>query len=351
MGRGRVAVRGGTALSTAGASPPAPELPSSPAGIDLATVVAGLPPRFVERLGHLFPAQLPRVLAALAAPRCPSLRVNTLRAQRAEVLQQLAAAGLQLAPVPWFDDAFLVVGGDLRALQASPAFARGAVFVQGLASMAAALALAPRPGERVLDMAAAPGGKTTLLACLMQGRGRLLANEPSAPRLQRLRAVLAEQGAHFVETSRRVGQSFGRTHPGQFDAVLLDAPCSAEARLVPGASAHASWSRHRIERLARLQLQLLRAGYDALAPGGRLVYSTCTFAPEENELVLARLLRQRPEAQLEELDLPLPESLPGLGRWGSRALPPALARARRLLPGPGCEGFFLARVRRPAPGA
>jgi len=311
--------------------------------------VTGLPARFVTRLRRIVPEQaLDQVLAGLCSERAVSFRVNTLRAARESVLEMLRADGLDPAPVDWFADAGLLPAGSLDVLQAASPPARGEIFVQGLASMTAPLVLAPQPGERVLDMCAAPGGKTTLLAALMSGPsdpGSLHANDSSRSRMYKLRAVLEQQGAHAVTTSARQGQGFPRTHAGVFDAVLVDAPCSAEARLHPDSQER--WTARRIPRLAGLQTRLLEAAVAVTRPGGRIVYATCTFAPEENEAVVDRVLgRFGGELVLEELELPLPAALPGLTGWGRKAFHSHLTRARRLIPASGVEGFFLALLRR-----
>ncbi len=327
----------------------------------------------MDRLRRIVPEDaLDRVLAGLCAPRHVAFRVNTLRAAREAVFAELGEAGLAPTPVPWFPDAAVLPPDALRALQETAPAARGELFVQGLASMTAPLALAPRADERVLDLCAAPGGKTTLLACLMAAdaerreaprapdaahdeRGaddattpRLHANDGSRARVYKLRAVLEQQGVPDIETTARRGEGFGRTHAGAFDAVLLDAPCSAEARLHPASDER--WTSRRIPRLAGVQTRLLEAAVAATRPGGRIVYATCTFAPEENEAVVDRVLaRHGATLSVEPLDLPLPDALPGLAGWGRRTWHEDLVHARRLLPAPGVEGFFLVRLRKSAP--
>ena len=324
-----------------------------------------MPARFVARLERVHADlgredALPALLAGLGAPRTPSVRVNTLCADTSSVRAELDDAGIATQTVDWYADALLLDLGPeqtpeqlqdrVRAVQETQAYERGALYLQGLASMTAPLALAPAPDEHVLDMAAAPGGKTTQLACLMQGigpGGRLLANDSSRRRVYKLRAVLEAQGAQAVDTICRPGQGLGRAHPGAFDAVLLDAPCSAEARVAPGSPEAESWTPRRIPRLASLQRQLLSSAIAATRPGGRIVYATCTFAPEENEAVVEHALtRHAGDVEVAPLDLSLPPALPGLTQWGRKTFAPALAHTRRLLPGPGVEGFFLAMLRR-----
>jgi len=308
-----------------------------------------LPEALLERLREILPAaRLEEALESFEETPPVALRVNTLRTSPAELRERLRSAGLELEPVPWYAAAFVLRRGDLRELQATDAWRGGEVYVQGLASMTAALALAPRPGERVLDLTAAPGGKTCQIACLMEGRGEILANDRSRKRFFRLRANLEQQGVEMARLSRRRGETFGRTHPEAFDRVLLDAPCSGEARARAGdPDSLSDWKPKKIKRLAGEQQGLIISAVRGLRPGGVLVYSTCTFAPEENEAVVHRALRRfAGELALEEIDLDLPERSPGLLGWRGRDFDPSLSCALRILPGPDVQGFFLARLRK-----
>jgi len=292
--------------------------------------------------------ELPARLAQLTGERSTALRVNRLCAESPSVTEELAGAGLQAEPVPWCPDALLLPPGSQRAVQTTDAHAAGKVYVQGLSSQVAPLALAPESGMRVLDLCAAPGSKTSQLAALLGGGDGLHANERSRTRIHRLRSVLNQLGVTGVTLSSRPGQSFGRTHPAAFDAVLVDAPCSMEGRLRIG-DPHAAdpTPRGRIRRLAGEQRALLSAAVTACAPGGVIVYATCTLAVEENERVLDKLLRRRSDdVQLEALPVDVPDALPGRTVHGERPMHPDLIHARRLLPDATREGFFIARLRR-----
>jgi 16S rRNA (cytosine1407-C5)-methyltransferase len=131
----------------------------------------------------------------------------------------------------------------------------------------------------------------------------------------------------------------------RFDAVLLDAPCSSEARIrLDDPDSYQHWKTRKIKETSRKQKALLRSAFAALKPGGRLIYCTCAFAPEENEVALDHLLRREPAAKLEALDVDCPQTIPGLTRWRTRQLQPDLQRAVRVLPNDLWDGFFLAKV-------
>jgi 16S rRNA C967 or C1407 C5-methylase (RsmB/RsmF family) len=287
------------------------------------------------------------VLHSFAVPRPLSFRMLECDGAKA-VQDEFKGAGITLNAVPWCPDAFYADGGARPLLRQTEAWSGRRVFVQSASSMAAAMALEVEPGLHVLDLCAAPGGKTAMLGRCQQGKGVLLANDRSRSRLRSLRDVLGQHGIRHAELSCRPGESFGGTHRGCFDRVLVDAPCSGEGMLHSGdVAGWAQWSVNRIRRLARQQERLLTAGLRCLRPGGVLVYATCTYAPEENESVLDRVLAKIDvPVTLEALPEGLPEGLPGLTSWQGRDFDPSVHLARRLLPDGCCTGFFMARFRR-----
>lgn len=302
-------------------------------------------PQLLERWKTILPADaLAAALDATPNDAAASIRLNPLRAPPAQTLVELQSSGIEVHPVTWCSHAF-TTNMSARALQAHPAHSEGGFHIQSLSSIAASLALDPQPGESVLDLCAAPGSKTSHLAAMMNNRGQLVALDSSRSRLYRLREVLRILGA-TAECICAHGERWARGHPTMFDRVLVDAPCSGEGRIHLGDSAaNDGWTISKVRRLASLQKSLLHSGIDALRIGGTLVYSTCTFAPEENEQVLQRAL-DRYEGRIEILPLQfdIPGSIPALTTWSNHALHPSIANARRILP--PLEGFFIARIRK-----
>ena len=311
-----------------------------------------LPEAFIERLGRIVPAErFAAVVASFAAPLPTSFRVNTLRATPAEVQAALAAEGLTLEPVPWSDEAFVVPPEERARLLASAEVAEGRVYVQNLSSMIPPRVLGAAPGERVLDLCAAPGSKTLQLAAQMRGQGELAAVEVVRGRFFKLRENLKAHGADFVRTFLQDGTRVWRYRPEHFDRVLLDAPCSTEGRFrTDDPATHAYWSPRKIREMARKQRRLLFSAVHSLRVGGVLVYSTCTFAPEENEAVLDKTLQTFGDAlALEPVALDLGNAQPPLDAWNGRAFRHDLSAARRLLPEGAMEAFFIARIRKLKP--
>ncbi|MFP5519096.1 MAG: RsmB/NOP family class I SAM-dependent RNA methyltransferase [Bdellovibrionia bacterium] len=185
------------------------------------------------------------------------------------------------------------------------------VYVMDPGSVFVARALEVQEGDRVLDMCAAPGGKTLILAQALREQGELLANDLSPERRERLKKVMQQYVPREIRERFWIrgqdGVQFGLKEPESFDRILLDAPCSGERHLLENEKALKEWSPRRSEHLATRQYALLSAAWLALKPGGRLVYSTCTISPQENDQVIAKLLKKKKE-MVEVVDVPVPFS-------------------------------------------
>lgn len=308
-----------------------------------------LPPAFLERLRMLLPpGYYADVLASFERPRPTSFRINTLLADRETALAALATTNLTLHPIPWFADAFWVPADERESLMETPLYKNQHLYIQNLSSMIPPLVLAPESGERILDLTAAPGSKTLQIACLMQGTGELAAVELVRGRYFKLRDNLKAQGATYVRTFNKNGDRVWRNRPEYFDRVLLDAPCSSEGRFhLSEPNSFAYWTPRKIKEMARKQQRLLFSAVQALRPGGTLVYSTCAFAPEENEGVLTKAFKTFGDAlTVEPLGLDLPNMQPPLTIWKQRSFDPRLAPARRILPTETMQGFFVCHLRK-----
>jgi NOL1/NOP2/sun family putative RNA methylase len=232
--------------------------------------------------------------AALHHGRTNSLRINTLKL---DVATARAHLGLEAADaVPWCHDGVYTSHHD--QLGRHLLHALGGIYIQEASAMAVALAMNPQPGERILDLAAAPGGKSGHIAQLMNNQGLLVSNEVNVGRAQALLENSERLGVASTITTaepRRLAKAW----PGYFDRVLLDAPCSGEGMMRKTPQAREHWSLGNIISSATRQLELLEQAAVLVKPGGVVVYSTCTFAPEETEQVLARFLSQHPGFALE----------------------------------------------------
>jgi len=311
--------------------------------------IDALPEAFTRRMHDIVPdEQYTPVMASFAMPRATCFRVNTLKADVQSVQAELTSEGLPLNPCTWYDAAFWVEPEFRDRLLTSPAYTQQRIYVQNLSSMVPPFALSPEPGERVLDLAAAPGSKTLQIACEMDDDGEIAAVELVKSRFFKMRANLEAQGATSVRTFLKNGEHVWRNRPEYFDRVLLDAPCSTEGRFQANdPETYAYWSLAKIKEMSRKQNRLLYSAIQCLRPGGVLVYSTCSFAPEENELVLEKALSTFGDAlELEPIGVTLDNARPPLESWQDKPIKADLTHARRILPTDVMEGFFVCRIRK-----
>jgi len=301
-----------------------------------------IPRIFRERYGKLL-SDKRKFYLYCQKPLRKSIRINLLKSDLG-LVERLEEKGWKLRQVPWCRNGFWVEKRE-ELLGNTPEHFLGLYYVQEAVSMLPPLLLKPKPGELVLDVAAAPGSKTSQLAEIMKNRGCIVANDPSVARLKALRANLQRLGVMNTVITRMDGKEFGRLK-NRFDRVLLDAPCSAEGVIRKEWNALADWSVQKIQRLSRLQKKLILAAADSLKPGGVLVYSTCTFAPEENEEVIDFLLKKR-DFKVEKPRVPGLKSRPGLTEWQGKDFESQVKRCIRIWPQDNdTEGFFIARLRK-----
>ena len=279
--------------------------------------------------------------AALCRPLPGSLWANPTRITAPALAALLSEEGLDTAPVAGLSNALMVPPG-VRTGQ-HWWYCVGLAHAQELVSQIPVTLMDLSPGQRVLDMCAAPGGKTAQIAFALDNRGTLVANDVSFMRLKALQGNLDRLGVVNVTTTCSDAANWPSAS-GQFDRILVDAPCSSEGTIRRNPSLLQRLELASSERLAPRQRALLRKAVQRCRPGGRILYSTCTFAPEENELVVADILGEfEGMLRLAEVTVPGVRTRPGLTAWGDRRLPPELARCLRFWPQDNDSGgFFIA---------
>jgi NOL1/NOP2/sun family putative RNA methylase len=210
------------------------------------------------------------------------------------------------------------------------------------------LILNPQKDDKILDICAAPGSKTTQIAALMGNSGVIIANDTSLIRLYKLRANLKIQGVINTQTARIPGQTIWQKYPEYFDRVLADVPCSMEGRFYTSdKKTFQDWSKAKIKKLSEIQKWILRSAVSATKPGGTIVYSTCTLAPEENEGVIDWIIKkEKGNIIIEEIDINGLTFNPPLNKWGEKIYDPQIKLTKRILPGQEMEGFFIAKIRK-----
>ncbi|GAW29035.1 MULTISPECIES: RsmB/NOP family class I SAM-dependent RNA methyltransferase [unclassified Carboxydocella] len=306
----------------------------------MAITAERLPREFVQRLEPLLGEEWPEFLAALAGESQHGLRQNPLKIQQAEWEK---IAPFPLERVPWCREGYYLQEEERPGKH--PYYHAGLYYIQEPSAMAPVEALEVQPGEKVLDLCAAPGGKTTQIGAKLQGKGILVANDNNPQRIRPMVKYVETFGLTncliFNERPERLARHF----PGYFDKILVDAPCSGEGMFRREPESMGAYQKFGPERCRQMQREILRAAARMLKPGGVMVYSTCTFNPYENEGTIQEFLQEHSEFQLE----PVPQAhlySPGRPDWvvGGR---PELALACRIWPHKNRgEGHFLARLRK-----
>ena len=274
-----------------------------------------------------------RIFEGMAGRRKASLRVNRLKAEPADVEKALTENGIAYERMSWWEDAFLLPNTMESELWKLPIYEQGGVYLQSLSSMLPPLALEPKAGADILDMAAAPGGKTAQMASLTGNKANITACEINKIRAEKLQYNLQKQGATrvnvMVRDARKLEDFF------RFDQILLDAPCSGSGTMLESdPRTTRAFSEKLVRNSAATQLQLLKKALTLLKSGGTMVYSTCSILEMENENVVKAALKgvKAEIVPIEIPDLPLlPTSLPG---------------ALCVCPTDSYEGFFMAKIQK-----
>lgn len=300
-----------------------------------------------EFLLDLFPpAECVQYMEASDRPRPLVIRTNTLKTNRKDLMETLRKRGVTVEDIDWSKVAIKVTESSVP-IGATPEYLAGHYMLQSAASLNPVMALAPLPGEKVLDMSAAPGGKTSYIAQLMKNSGTLIANDLKMERQKATVANLHRLGVKNAVVCCYDGRKIGSNMKG-FDRVLLDAPCSGLGVISRDQSVKIQRTVRDIQRISHLQKELLRAAVDAVDPhsptGGIVVYSTCSVSTEENEQVVDFILRRR-FVRLVETGLEVGK--PGFTRHKERRFHPSLVLTRRFYPHVhNMDGFYVAKLKK-----
>ena len=283
-----------------------------------------LPQEFLHRIQTQLGAEYPDFLQSLERPRAVALRFNLLKGET-------PALSFVQQPVPWEPMGYYYDPQARPGLH--PYHEIGVYYLQEASAMSAVALLDPQPGEKICDLCAAPGGKSTQIAGRLRGEGFLLSNEYSPKRAKILSRNIERMGIANALVTNETPENLARKLPGYFDRVLIDAPCSGEGMFRKEEAAVTDWSQDTVQMCADRQARILDQGAKLVRPGGRLVYSTCTFAPEENELAIAGFLERNPHFAMETVEAP----------WFTPAGPGAFRLWPHKLLG---EGHFVAVLRK-----
>lgn len=348
---------------------------------------------FVERMRKLLGKDLENYLDILKIYPVKSIRTNTIKITPKKLKQRLGKKGWIITQ-PWRNHPEVMIiegkinqtqkatnksnnfkiklradgreGGDATAKSKNPKnpnvvdlepgelgraleHVLGYYYIQELASMLPIIALNPKPNEKLLDLCAAPGSKTTQAASMMQNSGEIIANEVSLDRIKILATNLERCGAASTIITRKDGIALCKRLEKidkKFDKILIDAPCSGEGTLRSTKKTYLMWNPKTIFSLSKLQKQLVEAAIPLLKKGGELLYSTCTHAPEENEEVVDYILKNFPELKIQKLNVPV-KTRPGISTWEEKKFQKNIKHACRVYPQDNdTEGFFIAKFKK-----
>lgn len=302
-----------------------------------------LPLDFIENLEKTYTKRVAdKILMGMLEKRLTTLRVNTLKYDIDSLMRYLEEKNIEFDKVLCYNDALIIKNVSEKEIKSLEIYEKGYIYLQSLSSMIPPLVLRPKEGEKVLDLTAAPGSKTTQMACMMNNNGYILANELDKIRCDKLRYNVNMQSANIVEVVNGRGEDIGEKYKNTFDKVLLDTPCSGEGRfIVTDANTYKFYSSKQVEELVEVQKSLFESAYKALKIGGEMVYSTCTLNKKENEEILNWAIKNY-NIKILDIDIKLKDSIKAF----SKGVDKSIEKALRVLPTKEQEGFFIAKLRK-----
>lgn len=293
--------------------------------------------RFVERYSSL--TDFEKFKKASLERKRKAIRVNTIKISVSEFKKRV---DLKLKQIPWCEEGFFVesLRTDLGNL---PEHGLGYFYVQEASSMVPVEILKPKKRDFILDVAAAPGSKTTQIAAKLGGSGFIVANDNNYNRMKALTMNLQRSGViNYISTLME-----GRFIKGEFDKILLDAPCSGTGTLSKSPQTLLEWNPYGIRRLAGLQKQLIKNAFDNLKKGGCLVYSTCTLEPEEDEGVVSYLLDRFSNAEIQKVSLDGLRASKAVTSFCNKEFNSGVKKCLRIWPQNNkTDGFFVAKIKK-----
>lgn len=309
---------------------------------------------FVSRMASILMVPKGKIPWIFSQRPITTIRLNSLNGDVLDTKKSLESKGYELEEISWAKDTYFVTNRDKSAASQTEEYTQGKYYIQNLSSILASLILNPKPKEKILDMCAAPGSKTTHIAQLTENSADIIANDSDLGRTSDLQKVLSQFGAK-ARVTLSDAKEFGEKYPVYFDKILLDAPCSGEGMIYfKGSRPVRFWSMDKVKRSISIQRDLVVSAFKALKHGKYMIYSTCTLEPEENESVLTYLLKEFPNARIEKIDITKeilegnPELKdyikPGIKKWSGNIYNPQVRNAIRIIPNKMMMGFFISKI-------
>lgn len=310
-------------------------------------IIYKLPQEFLHKLKQIYPNLYPQVAQSFINRKATTFRINYAKGDLISLRRNLIQQRIKTRELEFPAGAF-ILKSPLRNLQDSDIYQKGEVYVQNLSSMIPVIILGPENNEKILDLCAAPGAKTTQIISLAP-QAKVTAVDKIRTRYYKLLANLKTQGAaERVEALVLDAIWVRKMFPEAFDRILADVPCSAEGRFfVSNPKSFQYWKQRKVKEMAHKQKKLMHSAFFALRPGGELVYSTCTFSPEENEEIIEWFIDKfKDKVELLPVKIPLPNVIDGLVRFQDKKFSSSLRLTKRIIPNEKMEGFFVAKLKK-----
>ncbi|MEM5836133.1 MAG: RsmB/NOP family class I SAM-dependent RNA methyltransferase [Candidatus Aenigmatarchaeota archaeon] len=302
-----------------------------------------IPKPFEEKYRKMLDEEYEKLKACLFVKPKKAIRVNRIKISREELVERLRKKGMKLEQIPWYEDGFFVENG--KDIGKTLEYFLGYYYIQEASSMIPPIILDPKPKEKVLDLCAAPGSKTTQIAMLMKNSGVIVANDDNLERIKALRINLQKMGVKNCIVTQEKGENFWK-YGIKFDKVLVDAPCSGSGKIISSFSSIKLWSQANVKRLSSLQKKLLYSASKCLKENGVLVYSTCSLDPEENEEIIDFCVKNL-DLTVEKIEMKNLNYREGILEWEGKKFDESVRKAMRIFPFDNfTEGFFICKLRK-----
>lgn len=304
---------------------------------------------FEQKLKEIFENRAEEVIQSHYLTKPKSFRVNTLISNEKGVIDEMKNEKWEIRESE-IRNGYSISEKENISISKSKFFENSEIYIQELSSMLPVQILGPQKGERIIDLCAAPGSKTSQILAMTENNVELHAVEKSRGRFFKMKEIVENFGGKNVKFHLDDANILAKKYPwmlNYFDKILLDAPCSNEGSIdFNNPSTLKYWSSKEGRKISKLQKGLLNSAIKLLKPGGILIYSTCTYSVEENESVVNWALDKNEDMQLEDIDLKIENKIPGRVEWREKSLNPELNKTIRVLPNEYWKGFYLARLRK-----
>lgn len=314
----------------------------------------------LEKLPKEFTQKLPKFLSEneiktlikgySTKKRNPSFRINWLKWKRDAVIQEFIDNGIRIKEIVYLKEAFEVLNAWEDRIEKLECYKSWKIYLQSPASQIPALILNPKEWEKILDLTAAPWGKTTQMADLMNNKWNIIANEINQKRAERLQKNIKKQGVRNVTYTSFDATKISKEFKEEtFDKILIDAPCSWEGRFnLNKGESYSHWSENFVKKLYNVQKYMIKESVPLLKNGGEIVYSTCTLSPEENEAIVHLVLSNFKNLEISEIEMKIPDSIDWNYKYGEKVFRKDVLKAKKLIPSEKNEWFFVAKFKKVA---